>query len=434
MKKPRLKGSGCLVKVGKYYHLRYMIRGQLKQISLECSTERKAKAKAAKLLNPIKEADTKEKIAVHIAEARNILKKAQVPITKCWELYLKNTSRPDSGPTTLGRYEQYFNKFANWTTKNHPNMNSLGQITEAIVQEYAEKIWEDGVSAKTFNAHFQALKLVFKVLARQYGISENPFNSIYKKTEIHVSRKEFTEDEVIKILGTFDDPNLKLMDKDEMKVLFHFGAWSGVRLGDCALMKWENINLERGIISCIPTKTKKTKRAVTIPIHPLLKKELVNALSWKDESGYILPNIAKRYQYNPSGIQKDTGKVIRFVGLETTQEVENTRRLKNASIYGFHSFRHSFVSFCAKGGVPLPIVQSIVGHGNPAMTRHYVHIGEESAKKAIASLPMSGNKKDKDNSPEGRIKKAVKWIDKTPEMSKECKAALKKILNPAKQA
>ncbi len=314
--------------------------------------------------------------------------------------------------------------------QNHPNLNSLGQITEPAVQEYAEKIWEEGISAKTFNAHFQALKLVFKVLARQYGISENPFNLIYKKTEIHVSRKEFTEDEVLKILSSFNDPKLVLMNKDEMKVLFHFGAWSGLRLGDCALIKWENISLERGILSCIPIKTKKTKRAVTIPIHPLLKKELVNALSWKDDSGYVLPNVAKRYLHNPFGIYKDTGKVIRFAGLETTQEVENVRRLKNASIYGFHSFRHSFVSFCAKGGVPLPIVQSIVGHGNPAMTRHYVHVGEESAKKAIAALPMSKSKKDKSNSPEERIKKAVRWIEKATKISKTDKAELKKILNP----
>ncbi|MCK4982997.1 MAG: tyrosine-type recombinase/integrase [Victivallaceae bacterium] len=61
---------------------------------------------------------------------------------------------------------------------------------------------------------------------------------------------------------------------------------------------------------------------------------------------------------------------------------------RKANIYGFHSFRHSFVSFCAKAGVPLPVVQAIVGHGNPAITRHYIHIGEESVKQAINALPQ----------------------------------------------
>ena len=35
------------------------------------------------------------------------------------------------------------------------------------------------------------------------------------------------------------------------------------------------------------------------------------------------------------------------------------------------------------------MVQAIVGHGNPAITRHYIHIGEESVKQAINALPQS---------------------------------------------
>lgn len=35
----------------------------------------------------------------------------------------------------------------------------------------------------------------------------------------------------------------------------------------------------------------------------------------------------------------------------------------------------------------MSVVQSIVGHSNPAMTRHYTHVSEYEAAKAIASLP-----------------------------------------------
>jgi integrase len=34
---------------------------------------------------------------------------------------------------------------------------------------------------------------------------------------------------------------------------------------------------------------------------------------------------------------------------------------------GFHSLRHSFVSMCRTSNVPLAVVESIVGHSNPAM-------------------------------------------------------------------
>jgi integrase len=54
---------------------------------------------------------------------------------------------------------------------------------------------------------------------------------------------------------------------------------------------------------------------------------------------------------------------------------------------GFHSLRHSFVSLCNEAGVPLSVVQSMVGHSSPAMTRIYSHTSELAAKNAILSLP-----------------------------------------------
>lgn len=36
----------------------------------------------------------------------------------------------------------------------------------------------------------------------------------------------------------------------------------------------------------------------------------------------------------------------------------------------------------------MSVVQEIVGHKNPAMTRHYTHTGIEGAQKAIDALPM----------------------------------------------
>ena len=37
--------------------------------------------------------------------------------------------------------------------------------------------------------------------------------------------------------------------------------------------------------------------------------------------------------------------------------------------------------------MPLAVVEAIVGHSSPAMTRHYTHIGEGAAGLAVAALP-----------------------------------------------
>jgi hypothetical protein len=54
---------------------------------------------------------------------------------------------------------------------------------------------------------------------------------------------------------------------------------------------------------------------------------------------------------------------------------------------GFHSLRHTFVSLCRESNAPLAVVESIVGHSSPAMTRHYTHVGELAAGRAVALLP-----------------------------------------------
>jgi hypothetical protein len=46
------------------------------------------------------------------------------------------------------------------------------------------------------------------------------------------------------------------------------------------------------------------------------------------------------------------------------------------------------VSICREKDVPLAVVEAIVGHGNPTMTRLYTHVSETAACQAVSSLPV----------------------------------------------
>ena len=96
-------------------------------------------------------------------------------------------------------------------------------------------------------------------------------------------------------------------------------------------------------------------------------------MSKRDDDSAVAKEI-RRFLIN-CGIQvhkDDTGK-----GTSTRAVVE----------VGFHSLRHSFVSLCRQANAPLAVVEAIVGHSNPAMTRHYTHISETAAAGAVAALP-----------------------------------------------
>ena len=54
----------------------------------------------------------------------------------------------------------------------------------------------------------------------------------------------------------------------------------------------------------------------------------------------------------------------------------------------FHSLRHAYVSLHAEAGTPQAMIQANVGHSNPAMTAHYTHVNEETARHVAEVLTL----------------------------------------------
>ena len=76
---------------------------------------------------------------------------------------------------------------------------------------------------------------------------------------------------------------------------------------------------------------------------------------------------------------------ITSLGIEKQREIPG--RIRKQSVKDFHSLRHCFCYYAGLRGVPLPVVQSIVGHMTTAMTRHYQnHADREARRKGIAMM------------------------------------------------
>ncbi len=420
----RERGTGSIYKKGNRFYLKIRINDKAKSYILRDKndvpvTTRIEAEKAAALLRPILRAEQKEEIALYIADARKMRKQVTLDLAQIWKIFLRESKSSETAPKTLSGYQSALNLFLNWMSQKHPEIQKPEQIINDVADEYFQELWDkQKISAKTYNTYRQALHLIFKVITEPAGLLCNPFDGIAHKTGVMESRNEFTSEQVQAIFDGFRTgffytseqeglgPGRKRVRKlvtqeyvplykDEMFVLLNLCCWTGCRGQDGCLMKWENIDLERQQITYIPQKTarKTSYRSVTLPIHPNLLEALQTARSWVSRNmqgeDYIIPQVAHRYQSNPSGIQKDVMKIIRCAtGLETTGKKRTAHRVRNPNRYSLHSFRHTFVSFCANAGVPLDVVASIVGHGSTAMTRHYAHISDEAKGKAIEALPV----------------------------------------------
>lgn len=392
----RKKGSGTVYqdkKTGIYY-LRIVINGKSIIKSLKTKSAKQAKTNADNYIKDncnILNAKTKEEVAVQVLQARKLLtQQDRIKLEDSWDQYLKSSLRPDSGKATLRGYESYWNRFIEFLPSD---ILYLDEITEKHANDFMSMIGGSKISSSTYNATLQGVKLVFKILSNS-DIS-SPLRNIQKRTKQQISRKEFTKEQILSIFSALNSKKLYLLNKEEMRLLFHIGVWTGLRLKDCALIKWENVNLKSNLITVVPYKTsRKSNIHVTIPIHPDLRLLLDIAHETKMNE-FVLPSIAERYLYNPYGVGKDCMKVLIAAGIQTKEKSADGKRARKVTSYGFHSFRHSFVSFCAEAGVPMATVQAIVGHSSPAMTRHYTHIGIQSLTKAVNSLEIISDKKAK---------------------------------------
>ncbi|OGV48740.1 MAG: hypothetical protein A2X49_03970 [Lentisphaerae bacterium GWF2_52_8] len=385
-KRRRSYGSGSIFRRGDYYYLQTCVNGKMKATSLHEKDYNRAVKAAEELFPPsIQAARSKEEIITHVAQARKIISSSRLSIANAWDAFLASTQRPDSGKETLRKYSCFWQQFAVWLQKERPNIQAMAEVDATTVQSYFSTLAGRKLSSAGFNGHRQALHLIFRILKTPGGLDENPVEDVAKRQKVEHSHKELTTQQVSALLAVFDKPGLNLMHRDEMRVMFHIGIFTGLRLADCALLRWDCMNMTRRLLSVMPLKTQRKGRTVVIPLHPSLEAELLNAQNWKDDSGFVLPQVAQRYESTPSGVQKDAVWIFEQAGMKTSANVKGRELAVNQ--FGFHSLRHTFVSICAKAGVPLPVVQSIVGHGNPAMTRHYIHVGEESARQAIATLP-----------------------------------------------
>ena len=308
--------------------------------------------------------------------------------------YRKCGNRPDSGERTLSDYETFTRQLKEWLDSHRPGVNEMRQLTRADAEAYAADLRATR-SPNTFNKRIVFFRCLWRVLADAdegkdpnareavdlpARLTSNPWQKIKTLIRNDHTRRELTVAELEKVCANLDG---------EMRILFGLGMFTGLRLADCALMEWHSIDLSRRIIQLVPRKTARQShhKPITIPIHPALQYILENVPNAK-RLGYVMPETAALYKHNSSMLTARIQQHFESCGIKT--KIERTDGRRAQTDVGFHSLRHTFVSLLANAGAPLALVQYIVGHSNPAMTRHYFHENEEALRDAVMALPSIG--------------------------------------------
>ena len=211
------------------------------------------------------------------------------------------------------------------------------------------------LSPRTTNYYQVVCAEVFNLLKDDVGLQENPFSSILKLDMKNETREAFTPDELQTIFDNLDGFT---------RPLFMLAVWTGLREGDICTIKWSEVDLVHRLIT---RKTRKTGTTVQIPIADQLYTMLTATA--RTESEYVFPKHAEMYLANSDGVSYRVKKFLEGLGIQTTRVPEG--RTRAISVKDLHSCRHTFCYYAGMAGIPLAVVQSIVGHMSPEMTKHY---------------------------------------------------------------
>jgi len=344
-------------------------------------------------------------------------------------------------------------RFAEFVRSENVKATEIAHVTRLVAQSFLDAESKRGVTAKTWNETLKLLRTTFKHLLPVGAI--NPFSNLPTRETETIFRKPYSPDELAAILDA------ARLDEFLRPVLV-VGICTAMRRGDCCLLRWKDVDLQRRFVT---VKTAKTGQTVSIPIFPLLYDELKSrAKDRKSANDYVFPEQALMYQENPDGITWRVRKVLAAAGFRDEDEVPQTASggvvpqksdtsiqrlhptgetcairgeihvkrkegLRRASVRDFHSFRVTWVTLALTAGVPLELVQKVTGHKTTDIVlKHYFQPGQEAFRQALQSampkLLTNGQKSPRDEMREILARMTVKTWKKDKARMKELMAAL----------
>lgn len=379
-KSRRRKGSGTIISRNGWLSIRWREDGKICQESINLKDTKKNRETAVEMLEKktglAKFLSQQQRLDLLIKEQEDIAKKiarlkaiatgqGALTLGGLVEAFRKSPYRKDCPPAQLDRYCARLDAFVTWAGAKTP----FASIDDAKAAEYSA-VLSGKYSGASYNKHVAALKIAWAALSKSAGIDANPWADLARKRNESHTRRALTNEEVAMILAKADG---------EMRDLINIGVHTGMRLGDCARLKWDNF-LKDGFVQ---VRTAKTGSIVTIP-----SKRLLAALGRNGTKGYVVPTIAAKLD-KPHGIEmlsKAVVETFESAGVQTSIKQAGWKRARADA--GFHSLRHTFVTKAIEAGIPVAIVKELVGHTTEQMTSHYSHVAAEAIQSAFSKADL----------------------------------------------
>lgn len=193
---------------------------------------------------------TTTEVITKLATLKGLLAQNHTAITDLEQSWLNSPRRKQGNETAKTTAIRHFTA---WLGLKYPLLTKVSEITHMHANEYLSDYWQEGITARSWNVRLNMLSIVFRIVL---GKDNDPFSEISKKREQSECREAFTSEQLIAIQRTLNDDSFHLMHKNEMKCLYILALYSGLRCGDCCLLRWSSVDLDKKLNKCHSTQNK----------------------------------------------------------------------------------------------------------------------------------------------------------------------------------
>jgi len=228
----------------------------------------------------------------------------------------------------------------------------LGKITASDIENYRENRLSS-VTNSSVNRETIVLRNMLNTAIKLGKIIQNPMRDI-KQYKI--------QERSIRVLSRDEENKLLEASCEHLKPIIITALNTGLRLGEILNLKWENVDMDREVITVTETKSSKIRH---IPINNHLKEtlkcvKLTNDKVFCDNNGRPMDSIKTAFK-----------NAIRRSGIRYCR---------------FHDLRHTFASRLVEKNVNIVTVKELLGHADINTTMRYAHPAPEYKKQAVEAL------------------------------------------------
>ena len=294
--------------------------------------------------------------------------------------------KPGLAKRSFGRYEMVTRDFLTFLSKRAEI--PLEHLKESDVIAFRDAESLASKSSRTVNLNVKIIRSALEAARKKGFIVHNPAAGVDRIEGEAIEREPFTAEEIERLLAACPDA--------EWRGLIMLGLYTGGRIGDLSHLLWRNVDLEKGTITFRPEKTKKSKKEVSLPLHPALAAFLLSLPSADDEAAPLFVKMAAKKVSGEHGLSRLFSRIMVAAGVDA-MDVETGFRAKTGNgkkgkartlaRRSFHSLRHTAVSMMANAGVSEELRRKVTMHASGDVHAKYTHHENKTLRDALGTLP-----------------------------------------------